>query len=142
MAFDPRTHAPVRTLPRMIDAACYNRVALALARLGGPLNVEISVLRITIRVERRLWVARSLTDHMPVMAWLNFQVAGRGLHEAVPCEVRLYHFYGGLLMGHAPQLLVSRLDAWLARHHEDPDRRRRVVLAFTRCKDRQSPCGA
>ena len=132
MTFDPRTHVPIRILPKTIDAACYNRISLALARLGEPLNVEIGALRMMIRVERRLWVARSLVNEIPLMAWVNFQVGGRGLHEPVPCQVRLYHFHAGLLMGHAPQLLADKLDSRLEQYGNGLRRRSPAVTPLTR----------
>ena len=116
MTFDPRSYVPIRTLSKTIDAACYNRISLALARLGDPLSVEISPLRMVMRVERRFWVARSLVNEIPLIAWVNFRVGGRGLHEPVPCQVRLYHFHASLLMGHAPQLLANNLDERLERY--------------------------
>lgn len=109
MAFDPRAHIPIRTLSKTIDASCYNRIALALARLGDPLEAELPALRMTIRVERRLWLGRSLINDVPLMAWLNFQVAGRGLHEPVLCQLHLYHFHAGLLVGQAPLSLAACL---------------------------------
>ena len=134
MTFDPRTYVPIRILPKMIDAACYNRISLALARLGDPLSVEIRALRMIIRVERRLWVARSLINEIPLMAWLNFQVSGRGLHEPVPCQVRLYHFHASLLMGHAPQLLANNLDERLERYASRFRGRSPAVTPLMRCE--------
>ncbi len=122
MAFDPRARVPIRTLPKTIDAACYNRVSLALARLGEPLDVEIMSLRIAVRVERKMWAAWSLVNDIPLMAWVDFHVGERGLHEPVPCQVCLYHFHAGLLMGHAPQLLAHALDERLARQHRGQPR--------------------
>lgn len=115
MTFDPRTRVPIRTLLKTIEASCYNRVLLALARLGEPLEVELPALRMSIRAERRVWVGRSLINDIPLMAWLEFQAADRGLHEPVPCRLHLYHFHAGLLAGHAPQCLAAALEARLAR---------------------------
>ncbi len=134
MTFDPRTHAPIRILPKTIDAACYNRISLALARLGDPLSVEIKPLRMVIRVERRLWVARSLVNEIPLMTWGDFQVGGRGLHEPVPCRVRLYHFHAGLLLGHAPQRLANALDERLGRHANRLHRQSPAVTPLMRCE--------
>ncbi len=115
MTFDPRTRVPIRTLPKTIEACCYNRVLLALARLGEPLEVELPALRMSIRAERRVWLGRSLINDIPLMAWLGFQVVDRGLHEPVPCRLHLYHFHAGLLAGHAPQCLAVALEARLAK---------------------------
>ena len=115
VTFDPRTRVPIRTLPKTIEASCYNRVLLALARLGEPLEVELPTLRMSIRVERRWWLGRSLINDIPLMAWLEFQAGDRGLHEPVPCCLHIYHFHAGLLAGHAPQCLVSALEERLAR---------------------------
>ncbi len=120
MAFDPRTRTPIRTFPKVIEAPCYNRVLLALARLGEPLEVEIQKLRMSIRVERRHWLASSLINDIPLMAWLDFQAADRGLHEPVPCQVHLYHFHAGLLVGHAPQCLANVLEERLAHWQGGP----------------------
>ncbi len=118
-------------MSRTIDAACYNRVCLAVARLGEPLEVEIASLRLTVHVERRLWVARSLINAIPLMAWLDFDVARSALHEPVSCRVHLYHFHAGLLMGHTPQLLAGVLEDRLSRRQRVPTGMARVT-ALTR----------
>ncbi|WP_297361112.1 hypothetical protein [Acidiferrobacter sp.] len=132
MTFDPRTRAPIRILPKMIDAACYNRVSLALTRLGEPLDVEIAPLRMIVCVKRRLWVARSLVNDIPLMAWVSFRIGTRGLHEPVPCQVHLYHFHAGLLMGEAPQRLANKLDERLDRCGDHLRGRSPAVTPLTR----------
>lgn len=117
MTFDPRTRVPIRALPKTIEASCYNRVLLALARFGEPLEVELPALRMTMRAERRVWLGRSLINELPLMAWLDFQVMDRGLHEPVPCRLHLYHFHAGLLAGHVPRCLAAALEERLGRRH-------------------------
>ena len=76
-----------------------------------------------MRAERRLWLGRSLINDIPLMAWLDFQVTGRGLHEPVPCRLHLYHFHAGLLAGHAPQRLAAALEERLARRQRGGSQR-------------------
>lgn len=102
-------------MPKLIEASCYNRVLLALARLGEPLDVDLAALRMSIRVERRVWLARSLVNDIPLMAWVDFEGGRRALHVPVSCRIHLYHFHAGLLMGHAPQCLAHALAERLAR---------------------------
>ena len=94
---------PLRTLPRLLPASCFNTVRLAQLRVGVPLRLPAPGLRLLECIlEREAWIcvdARS--DHVPLIAWTGFDLAGRGLHEAVRCEQRLYHIHAGLIMGPA-----------------------------------------
>ncbi len=94
---------PLRTLPRLLPASCFNTVRLAQLRVGAPLRLPAPGLRLLECIlEREAWIcvdARS--DHVPLIAWTGFDLAGRGLHEAVRCEQRLYHIHAGLIMGPA-----------------------------------------
>ena len=105
---------PLRTLPKTIAAAQYNRVRLALRRLGKPLRLEMPRLRVEIVLDDRVWLChRPLSSELPVLAWTDFEARGRALHEPVHCVVHLYHFHAGLLMGVAldglDSVLVERL---------------------------------
>lgn len=106
---------PLRTLPKVVEARCFNKVRLALVRLGGPLSVEIPYLRIEVTLDRRCWIGRSLINGIPLLAWTEFAVRGRGLHQNVPCALHLYHFHAGLLMGTVLDNLCTELDCRLDR---------------------------
>jgi hypothetical protein len=107
---------PLRTLPKSIEAHQYNRVRLALLRLGNPLRLDIPRLHVAVTLGDKHWLCvRPLDDDLPLLAWTAFETRGRALHEAVPCRLHLYHFHAGLLMGVAldvlDQTLCARLDA-------------------------------
>lgn len=94
---------PLRTLPRALPASCFNTVRLAQLRKGEPLRLQVPGLRLLECIlEREAWVCvDSRLDHLPLIAWTGFRVAGRALHEDVCREQRLYHIHAGLLMGPA-----------------------------------------
>ncbi|MCC6302145.1 MAG: hypothetical protein IT489_05025 [Gammaproteobacteria bacterium] len=94
---------PLRILPRALPAGCFNTVRLAQLRMGEPLRLPVPGLRLLECIlEREVWICvDSRFDHLPLIAWTGFRVTGRGLHEDVCCEQRLYHIHAGLLMGPA-----------------------------------------
>lgn len=94
---------PLRILPRVLPASCFNTVRLAQLRTGAPLRLPVPGLRLVECIlEREAWFCvDSRVDHLPLIAWTAFRAAGRGLHEDVPCEQRLYHIHAGLIMGPA-----------------------------------------
>lgn len=107
---------PLRTLPKTIEAPQYNRVRLALRRLGKPLYLEVPKLRVEIVLDDRVWICRRpVSSDQPVLAWTDFAARGRALHDPVRCVVHLYHFHAGLLMGVALDgldfVLAERLNA-------------------------------
>jgi hypothetical protein len=101
---------PLRVLPKTIEAACYNRVRLALLRNGPVLRIAVprhSGLEIMVTDQAWLCVDTTRNDQ-PVLAWSEFQVSGRrGLHEAVRCRLSLYHIQAGLVMGSALEALAE-----------------------------------
>ncbi|MHB1914864.1 MAG: hypothetical protein ACYCPX_09415 [Acidiferrobacteraceae bacterium] len=105
---------PLKTVPKSVDARCYNKVRLALLRLPHPVHVELPRLRLEMILERDCWMARSLADGAPMLSWTGFDSRGRALHEAVPCELHLYHVHAGLLMGNALEHLCAALDQALS----------------------------
>lgn len=109
--------APLRTLPRELPAGCFNTVRLAQLRAGGPLRLPLPGLRrIECLLEREAWICVDGTaDHLPLIAWTAFRTAGRGLHEDVPCEQRLYHIHAGLIMGPALEAIERAAAAVLGK---------------------------
>jgi len=98
----PLPSSPLRSLPKTIEAACYNRVRLSLARHGRPLRVALSGHRgLEVILDDRFWLCvDSLQNDQPVLAWHEFETAGRNaLHAPVHCQLCLYHVCAGLVMG-------------------------------------------
>lgn len=115
MTFDVGAVVPIRTMDKQIEARCYNRARLAMGRLGEPLEIVIAALRIRMTLESRVWVARSLVNDVPLMAWAEFDHRRHAIHEPVSCRLHLYHFHAGLLMGRVPLMLETLLEDCLAR---------------------------
>ena len=106
---------PLRTLPKIIDAACYNRVRLALLRMGSPLRLEIPGHRLDMVLTDRAWMGIAPWQmEIPMLVWTEFRPRPRrSLHEPVSCMLHLYHMHAGLIMGTAlddlDKLLIERL---------------------------------
>ncbi|HKJ76711.1 MAG TPA: hypothetical protein VKA64_05865 [Gammaproteobacteria bacterium] len=100
-----------------LEAGRYNRVQVALKRLGEGLRLELPELKhLEFILQRDAWVVVDTDlEDLPVLAWTDFQVEGRAaLHEPVPCRLRLYHANAGLLiktvLGAMDTILERRLD--------------------------------
>jgi hypothetical protein len=108
---------PLRILPKRIEAACYNRVRLALLRLENPLRLTLTQHRglEVILYDESWFCVDSFADDQLVLAWRDFQIHGRdNLCEPVACELWLYHHCAGLIMGSAlddlQQVIEQRLE--------------------------------
>ncbi|MHB1942478.1 MAG: hypothetical protein ACYCP0_05415 [Acidiferrobacteraceae bacterium] len=112
---EPEGVRPLKTVSKSVDAQCYNKIRLALLRLPYPVRVELPRLRLEMVLERDCWMARSLINGVPMLSWTGFDNRGRALHEAVSCQVHLYHVHAGLLMGNALEHLCAALDKALSR---------------------------
>ena len=107
---------PLRVMPKRVSAGCYNHVRLALLRLGKPLRVALAQhpgLEMELH-DDIWWCLDSFANDQPIMAWQAFAVHGRSdLTESVACELMLYHYCAGLVMGTVPndleQVLETRL---------------------------------
>jgi hypothetical protein len=104
---------PLRVMPKIIEAVCYNHVRLALGRLGNPLRVDLPDHRgLDVILNDHHWLCvDSIKDDQPIMAWLDFDTRShnQALYEAVPCQLRLYHMHAGLVMGSALDALDQSL---------------------------------
>ena len=106
---------PLRTLPKTLDAACYNRVRLALLRLSNPLRIDLPRLRVEMILDDAAWLCyRPYESDLPLLAWTAFETRDRALHEPVRCQLHLYHFHAGLLMGVTLDNLNAVLDDYLS----------------------------
>lgn len=98
----PSETLPLRILPKRIEAACYNRVRLALLRLENPLRLSMTQHRglEIILYDENWFCVDSCADDQLVLAWRDFQTHGRdNLYEPITCELALYHHCAGLIMG-------------------------------------------
>ena len=84
-----------------VPAQQFNFVRIALKRLKGDIHIELPRLRtLELILERDAWVVvdRSL-NNIPVLAWTDFQTEHRSnLHEPIPCQLRLYHVHGSIII--------------------------------------------
>ncbi|MGB7932444.1 MAG: hypothetical protein WCH04_09495 [Gammaproteobacteria bacterium] len=120
-----REFPPLRSLPKRLEAAYYNRVRLALSRLGCPLRVALPQHRgLEAILDNDVWVCvDTMRDDLPVLAWRAFGTRGRtSLHEPVDCRLDLYHWHAGLIMGTALDALDMALGARLTPPFTAPER--------------------
>ncbi len=103
---------PLHTLKRVIQASDYNRVRLALRRIGNPVRFELQNLCcLDIILSDQHWVCIDpCIQDRPVMAWTDFQTQGRSaIHTPVECVLRMYHVHAGLVMGEVLDALGQTL---------------------------------
>lgn len=108
---------PLRTMPKQVPATCYNRVRLALLRIGKPLRIALTRHRgLEIVLADDTWrCVDSLAGDQLILAWHRFASVGRdNLVEPVACELVLYHHCAGLVMGTALNDLEQAVEALLA----------------------------
>jgi hypothetical protein len=99
-----------------MEAVYYNRVYIALKRIGNPLRIELINLRgLDIVIDNDEWICvdRAIGD-FPTMAWTGFERNKRNaLYEPVPCELRLYHSHAELICGTVLDLVYRCLSKQL-----------------------------
>ncbi|MHB1233340.1 MAG: hypothetical protein ACYCZQ_12285 [Burkholderiales bacterium] len=100
----PHAIPPWRIFPKQIEAACYNRVRLALLRIENPLRIALTRHRgLEVILHDDSWLCvDSFAEDQWVMAWRDFQIHARdNLYEPIACNLCLYHHCAGLIMGSA-----------------------------------------
>jgi len=108
---------PLSVRDSQVDAAIYNRVRVALGRLGTPLRWSHPSLRgLDIYLDTDAWICGDRTMHdLPVLAWTDFRTAGRSaLHEPVACRLSTYHEHAGMIMAAVLDEIGSSLAERLA----------------------------
>lgn len=84
-----------------VDARYFNRVQVALHRLGESIRFPIPKLKhLDLILEPQAWIIvdRVLND-IPVAAWTEFKTEHRdNLHQPVPCRIQLYHANAGMIL--------------------------------------------
>lgn len=99
--------------PIIIDAPCYNRIRLALCRLGNPFRLRLTSLRgMDIILTNDAWICVDNTLYdLPILAWTEFNDAGRtALHIPVRCMLHLYHIESDLIAGAVLKSLLQEVD--------------------------------
>lgn len=100
-----------------VPARLYNLWRLARSRLGLPLRLELPGLKgLELVLDDRSWVCRDpVLNDFPVVAWTDFQAAGRSALDApVACELRYYHMGGSKVRGRVLELMGEILEQRLA----------------------------
>ncbi|ALP52243.1 hypothetical protein Tel_03270 [Candidatus Tenderia electrophaga] len=107
-----------------VQARDYNTVRLALRRLPGPIILQLKDLsHMNMILDEDSWVCvdSSLND-LPIIAWTDFQAAGRAnLHEPVRCLLSYYHYQAGALVTKALDSTREQLSRRMAAPHRDSD---------------------
>jgi len=101
------------TRTEQIDAPLYNLWRRARLHLVLPLRIEMPQLKqMALILEEDSWVLVDQDQYdLPVMAWLEFQDAGRSsLHTPVNCTLNYYHYLASRLRGKVLQLMVDALN--------------------------------
>jgi hypothetical protein len=100
-----------------VPAVDFNRVQIALKRLGGPLRIPLAGLRsLQLILEPEAWiVVDTALNEVPVFAWTEFQTAGRiALHEPIACVLKAYHAHYGVIFAQVTQCMEKVLAERLA----------------------------
>jgi hypothetical protein len=108
-----RPATALRTFPKLIEAACYNRARLALRRLGWTLRVAIGGhRRLEVILDDLCWLwVDGFYDDVPVLAWCRFDTRERwDLRAPVPCSLQVCHLHGGVVMGAVLEARKPALD--------------------------------
>jgi len=83
-----------------MDAIYFNHVQTALKRLGPQIRLRIPKLKhLELIIQRDAWIVVDLAlSEFPILCWTDFQTQHRdNLHEAVPCEVRYFHYGASMI---------------------------------------------
>ncbi len=100
------------TLHKVILAEDYNRVRLALRRIGNPLQIELTSMKcLDVILTNQYWLCvDTCMDDGPIMAWTDFEPTEHSaIHTPVNCMLRLYHMHAGLVMGEVLEAIGSTL---------------------------------
>lgn len=110
MAYWLDDYPVMRSMPKQIAAADYNRIRLGLLRERLPWHLPLKPLRCLVSIlDESAWLCvDECQNNLPILAWTNFKTKHRvALDTPVECELRLYHMHAGLVMGTALDALVE-----------------------------------
>jgi hypothetical protein len=107
-----------------LEAPLYNLWRRARLHLDLPLRIELQGLKqMALIIEEDCWVVVDQCQYdLPVMAWLDFQDAGRdALHTPVDCTINYYHYLANQLQPKVLARMAEILEARLHGHSTDDD---------------------
>ena len=104
---------PFLTQPSTVSAAHYNRIKLALLRLGSPFEVALPKIRVNMVLEHGSWMGYAdWHEALPLIEWTDFQVQHRcALHEPIECTLHLYHIHAPLIRLRIEEELLGAIGA-------------------------------
>lgn len=102
--------------PSRVPAAVYNLWRRYWMRHAKPLRLPLENLPpMVLELDERLWVCVDASfNDLPVLAWSDFQDAGRALHEPVACTVTQFHFAASAIRNRALEAMAETLARLLA----------------------------
>jgi len=105
----------IRSMPYTLEAVLYNRVRLALLRIGNPLEVELEKLGIDMVLENSCWVGYHWQQiSLPLIAWDGFDAGRSALDAPVGCTMHLYHHHAWLQLSRILVALDKELQLLLS----------------------------
>lgn len=110
------------TADYQLDAALFNRVKVALLRLGSPIRFPLPRLRhLNMVLDHETWIVVDDTlNDMPVMAWVEFQTEHReALHTPIGCKLYAYHCHAEVIEGQVLESIADELAQRLEPDHLD-----------------------
>lgn len=106
-----------------MDAVLYNLWRRARLHLNLPIRVELPALKSLILIlEEDCWVVVDPRNYdLPMIAWVDFQDAGRSsLHTPVVCTINYYHYMAShfreKVLAEIGEALEARLEGVGSRH--------------------------
>jgi len=100
-----------------LEASLYNLWRRARLHLEMPLRIELPGLKqMMLVVEEDCWVVVDQCQYdLPVLAWVDFQDAGRtSLHTPVTCTLNYYHYLASHLRAKVLVRMAEALEARLS----------------------------
>jgi hypothetical protein len=108
--------------PGEVEARYYNAAQTAQKRLEQPIRFKVPTLNhLDLIVQDDAWIVVDRVLHdVPIVAWTDFQTEGRdSLHEAIPCEIRLYHFAARMILNTTLDAMETILGQYLVENLAD-----------------------
>lgn len=103
-----------------MEAATYNLWRRARLHLDMPLRIDLPGLKqMVLIIETDCWVVVDQSQYdLPVLAWVDFQDAGRtSLHKPVTCTLNYYHY----LASHLREKVLARMGEALEARLDDSE---------------------
>lgn len=108
------------TTETSISAVTFNLVQIAFNRLGELVEIPLTGLRnFELILSRDAWIVVDHDlNHIPVLAWTDFQSEGRStLHESVPCRLKTYHMQATAILERVSTFMEKELEKRLSELH-------------------------